>query len=104
MRISSVFLNRLKEKILKKSQSTYHFVVATQDFVVPEAFGYIDEYVEEHPESLTILKRHAHLSIMSSHYLVHQIACMLRTYENTTNSEVSCMEPCELIENYFSAP
>lgn len=102
MNVSSVFLARLKDQILENSTCKYHFVIASNDFIVPEAFAYIADYVDEHPESLTILKRHGHLSMMSSHYLVSQLSCKLRHYEYSTYYEVSKLEPFTLIKDYFN--
>lgn len=80
MEINSEFLSKLKEQIIKNAFSNYHFFIATEDAIVPGISGYIEEYVAEHPDSLSALDRHGHLSVMSSHRLVSQTADLLHDY------------------------
>ncbi|MFJ1268621.1 esterase/lipase family protein [Legionella lytica] len=105
MEINSEFLLQLKEQIIKHAFSNYHFFIATEDAIVPRASGYIEEYVAEHPDSLSALDRHGHLSVMSSHRLVSQTADLLHNYFHKLKYgiEVSVHTTGELIliENYF---
>lgn len=107
MEIDSEFLIRLKRKIIENSASTYHFFIATEDAIVPGESGYIKEYVDKYPNSLSILDRHGHLSVMSSHRLVSQTAYLLHKYLNSSliNSEiiVSKLADFTLIEDYLPA-
>ncbi|KTD58082.1 putative lipase [Legionella sainthelensi] len=105
MKIDSDFLSKLKKKIMGESLSSYHFFIATEDAIVPGESGFIQEYVKNHPNSLTILDRHGHLSVMSSHRLVSHIAALLSThFHSQVNSEVIVSKLAEytLIENYSS--
>lgn len=80
MEIDSEFLLQLKDQIIKSAFSHYHFFIATEDAIVPGISGYIEEYVAKHPDSLSVLDRHGHLSVMSSHRLVSQTADLLHNY------------------------
>ncbi|KTD63839.1 putative lipase [Legionella santicrucis] len=103
MEIDSDFLIQLKKKIMDDSFSNYHFFIATEDAIVPGESGFIQEYVTNHPNSLTILDRHGHLSVMSSHRLVAHIAALLSAhFHSQVNSEVivSKLADYTLIENY----
>lgn len=80
MEINSEFLSQLKEQIIKNSSSRYHFFIATEDAIVPGPSGYIEEYAANHEDSLSVLDRHGHLSVMSSHRLVSQTADLLHNY------------------------
>ncbi|KTD14530.1 putative lipase [Legionella gratiana] len=103
MEIDSPFLAQLKKKIMENPLSNYHFFIATEDAIVPGESGYIKEYVEKHPNSLTILDRHGHLSVMSSHRLVEHIGKLLRNcFHSLLNSEIIVSKLAEytLIENY----
>jgi predicted alpha/beta hydrolase family esterase len=108
MEIDSEFLTRLKEKIMKNSISNYHFFIATDDAIVPGEAGYIKEYVDKYPHSLTILDRHGHLSVMSSNRLVSRIASLFRNYFNCPQrdseviiSKMPAFTKLILIEDYF---
>ncbi|VEB38504.1 putative lipase [Legionella sainthelensi] len=103
MEIDSDFLSKLKKKIMTESLSNYHFFIATEDAIVPGESGFIQEYVKNHPNSLTILDRHGHLSVMSSHRLVTHITALLSAhFHSQVNSEVIVSKLAEytLIENY----
>ncbi|KTC85261.1 alpha/beta hydrolase [Legionella cincinnatiensis] len=103
MEIDSNFLIQLKKKIIDNSLSNYHFFIATEDAIVPGESGFIQEYVKKHPNSLTILDRHGHLSVMSSHRLVAHIAALIRKhFHSLINSEIIVSKLAEytLIENY----
>ncbi|WP_115708555.1 alpha/beta hydrolase [Legionella sainthelensi] len=103
MEIDSDFLNKLKKKIMEASLSNYHFFIATEDAIVPGESGFIQEYVKNHPKSLTTLDRHGHLSVMSSHRLVTHITALLSAhFHSQVNSEVIVSKLAEytLIENY----
>lgn len=105
MEINSEFLLRLKKKIMESSMSLYHFFIAAEDAIVPSESGYIQEYVTKHPNSLTILDRHAHLSVMSSYRLVSHISKLLHDYfhSHSTNQEVIVTKLAEftIIEDYI---
>ncbi|HAT8180063.1 TPA: alpha/beta hydrolase [Legionella pneumophila] len=106
MEIDSEFLLQLKEKIVEHAISTYHFFIAKEDAIVPGESGYIKEYVDKYPDSLHILDRHGHLSIMSSHRLVSDVAHLLRDFFNyceTDEEEVKISRSGEftLIEDYY---
>lgn len=103
MKIDSDFLIELKKKIMAESLSSYHFFITTEDAIVPGESGFIQEYVKNHPNSLTILDRHGHLSVMSSHRLVSHIAALLNAhFHSQVHSEVIVSKLAEytLIENY----
>jgi predicted alpha/beta hydrolase family esterase len=80
MSLDSGFLLQLKKKILDNSITRYHFFIAENDTIVPGESGYIKEYINQQPSSLSILKRHGHLSILSSHCLVEAINYLLKDY------------------------
>ncbi|ARB93237.1 alpha/beta hydrolase [Legionella longbeachae] len=104
MEIDSDFLTQLKKKIIDDTLSNYHFFIAAEDAIVPGESGYIQEYVNKHPNSLTILDRHGHLSVMSSHRLVSHIGSLLSAHlHSQINSEIVISKLAEytLIENYF---
>jgi pimeloyl-ACP methyl ester carboxylesterase len=105
MEINSEFLVQLKEQIIKNSSSHYHFFIATEDAIVPGTSGYIEEYVVNYPDSLSVLDRHGHLSVMSSHRLVSQTADLLHNYFHNLKygAEVIVNKTGEfiLIDDYF---
>lgn len=109
MEINSEFLIRLKKKIIENPRSKYRFVIATEDSIVPGESGFIKEYVAKYPDSLSSYDRHGHLSVMSSHRLVSDIASLLRVLFNTSQNNleevvVSKLAKFELIEDYYPAP
>jgi pimeloyl-ACP methyl ester carboxylesterase len=105
MEIDSEFLKLLKEKILDNASGNYYFFIAKEDAIVPGESGYINEYVDKYPDSLIILDRHGHLSIMSSHRLVSHVINLIDKYFNLKahSSEViiSVMEKLNIIEDYY---
>ncbi|CAM2940570.1 putative lipase [Legionella steigerwaltii] len=108
MEIDSSFLKQLKEKIINSSTIPYHFFIAIEDAIVPGESGYIKEYVDKNPNSLSKLDRHGHLSIMSSHRLVELIAFLLRKHLNAPLNDleviVSKMGEINIIDDYCSQP
>ncbi|CCD08418.1 TPA: alpha/beta hydrolase [Legionella pneumophila subsp. pneumophila] len=107
MEIDSEFLAQLKQEIVEHSVSAYHFFIAKEDAIVPGESGYIKDYVDQYPDSLHILDRHGHLSIMSSHRLVSHIAGLLHDYMDhcETDAEkvkISKLGELTLIEDYYS--
>ncbi|MCL9685310.1 esterase/lipase family protein [Legionella maioricensis] len=105
MEIDSEFLTLLKERIMENATGNYHFFIATEDAIVLRDSGFIKEYVDKYPKSLTIFDRHGHLSVMSSHRLVSRIAYLLCNYFNSSknNSDeviVSRLAEFTVIEDY----
>lgn len=106
MEINSEFLAQLKQEIVEHSVSAYHFFIAKEDAIVPGESGYIKDYVDKYPESLHILDRHGHLSIMSSHRLVSHISSLLHDYiddyqNDTEEVKISKLGELTLIEDYY---
>jgi hypothetical protein len=106
MEIDSEFLLLLKEKIIENATGNYHFFIATEDGIVLGEAGFIKEYVDKYPKSLTIFDRHGHLSVMSSHRLVIRISELIRNYFNPSqnNSEevlVSKLAEFTILEDYI---
>jgi predicted alpha/beta hydrolase family esterase len=106
MEIDSEFLTKLKKKIDENQAKNYHFFIATEDAIVPGESGYIKEYIAKYPESLSILDRHGHLSVMSSHRLVSHITSLLSSYFNSSQKALTEMvtskwDEFTLIEDYY---
>lgn len=106
MEIDSQFLFQLKQKIIENPVSDYRFIIAKEDAIVPGNSGYIKEYVSKYPDSLRILDRHGHLSVMSSHRLVSHTSYLLRNYFNRSRInegevKVSKLGEFTLIEDYY---
>lgn len=105
MEIGSDFLTQLKKKIMENLTNLYHFFIATEDAIVPGNSGYIKEYVDKFPDSLTTLDRHGHLSIMSSHRLVSTIAFLIRKIFHRTQEDLKSVvtkrAELNLIEDYI---
>jgi predicted alpha/beta hydrolase family esterase len=105
MEIDSEFLKQLKEKILENATGNYYFFIAKEDAIVPGESGCINEYVDKYPNSLIILDRHGHLSIMSSHRLVFHVTDLLHKYfnpnANPSEATMSIMEKRNIIEDYY---
>lgn len=105
MEIDSQFLFQLKQKIIENPVSDYHFIIAKEDAIVLGNSGYIKEYVSKYPDSLRILDRHGHLSVMSSHRLVSHTSYLLRNYFNQDRIEeevkISKLGEFTLIEDYY---
>jgi pimeloyl-ACP methyl ester carboxylesterase len=59
------FLKALRHDIANNPACDYHFIVGTQDWIVPKT-GAVEEYVSANEDSLHIIKGHGHLSIMGS--------------------------------------
>ncbi|CDZ76765.1 hypothetical protein BN59_01040 [Legionella massiliensis] len=69
MAISTKYLKTAAEEVLS-SKAEYHFFVAPWDWIVEPKKCYVREYVQKHPDSLTMLDDESHLSIMGSKRLV----------------------------------
>ncbi|KTC95723.1 putative lipase [Legionella erythra] len=88
MEEDSPFLDKLNEK-LATSKIPYHFIEALRDGIVLENHGYAESYLKQHPDALSRYGRHGHLSIMSSHALVEDMAKLIRNVLNPPPEKVS---------------
>ena len=68
MQISSDFLQTLADQMIA-SGVKYYYYAAENDWIVPPA----NAYLTQNCQAFTTLKRHGHLSILSSHILVESI-------------------------------
>lgn len=87
MEISSDFLKSLVDKV-RISTVPYFYYAAENDALVPIESA----YVSEHKDSLVVLERHGHLSMMSSHKLVAHIRQRLEKISAPVNAAESKKE------------
>lgn len=69
MEVGSHYLEEAGKEVLQ-SEARYYFFAAEGDCIVSPKACYVLEYVKKNPDSLILLDRHGHLSILSSDRLV----------------------------------